>query len=302
MQSIKSPHVLVLVGTYSLQWEFYMLLHPFADMTLSDFLSSPKPKFVDDTSKNWILNTIVCLSIGLSHLHEAGVVHRDIKGNNILLKGGHVFISDFGLGYQADNPSQHMPSKVGNPKYLAIEAEDNKKYPRKADVYSIGAIMSELLAFGFNINPETYDRFRAENGPRKCFQSNHKCFAHNQDVVEGLLHEFARRCPELRKLIAIVRDGMLHSRFIFRLSASDAASQLCAAVAKIDGFRKHRCCANVEKSNYRDISMNSLMEKFNNTKTEENRMEIDGRDSDEFMDIDGIEYLMTSGPFGRCVF
>lgn len=105
---------------------------------------------------------------------------------------------------------------------------------RKADVYSMGAIICELLAFGFNITPERYDHFRGENGLRNCFQSNHTCFAHNQDVVEELLNEFEKRCPTLEKSIMIVRNRMFPSPFSFQLSAMDAATQICTAVKNID--------------------------------------------------------------------
>lgn len=48
--------------------------------------------------------------------------------------------------------------------------------------------------------------------------------------------------------------------------------------------------------------MNSLTEKLGNTKLHEDRIEIDKGDSGNLMDVDGINRLMTSGPFDHCIF
>ncbi|TXT13453.1 hypothetical protein VHUM_00820 [Vanrija humicola] len=74
---------------------------------------------------------------GLNYLHERGIIHRDIKGANILVdnKGG-IKISDFGISKKAEN------SKKSN---TAVADWQQKSYTSKADIWSVGCLVVEML-------------------------------------------------------------------------------------------------------------------------------------------------------------
>jgi len=79
---------------------------------------------------------------GVRYLHSVGIVHRDLKLENILLTGDHLFISDFGLSktlYPSDMGI--MKTRCGSPIYVAPEVLEGKGYTKAVDVWSIGVIL-----------------------------------------------------------------------------------------------------------------------------------------------------------------
>ena len=83
---------------------------------------------------------------GLDYLHQMGVVHRDIKGANILLtKEGIIKLADFGgaMRLTGDNKTFSM---MGTPYWMAPEMIENKgEITTSCDIWSLGCTIIELL-------------------------------------------------------------------------------------------------------------------------------------------------------------
>ena len=83
----------------------------------------------------------------LHYAHTRGVVHRDIKPSNILLtQDGDVRIVDFGIALVADSDVSLLEGVAGSPAYMSPEQIQGRDLGPRSDLYSLGAVMYEMLA------------------------------------------------------------------------------------------------------------------------------------------------------------
>lgn len=86
----------------------------------------------------------------LGFAHARGVMHRDIKPDNILLADGHAFVADFGVARAVQESGDALTvsgMSVGTPAYMAPEqAAGERSLDERVDVYALGAVLYEMLA------------------------------------------------------------------------------------------------------------------------------------------------------------
>ena len=86
----------------------------------------------------------------LDYAHRQGVVHRDIKPDNILLSDGHARVADFGIAVAADAAGPRLTATglvLGTPAYLSPEqAAGDPRLNARTDIYSLGCVLYELIA------------------------------------------------------------------------------------------------------------------------------------------------------------
>jgi serine/threonine protein kinase len=94
------------------------------------------------------LKMIRDLLAALDYAHKAGIVHRDIKPANLLIEpGGKVKLTDFGVARMQDSgeATRTQGSMVGTLKYMAPEQVQGLKIDSRADLFSVGVVLYQLL-------------------------------------------------------------------------------------------------------------------------------------------------------------
>ena len=87
------------------------------------------------------------MCLGLKHIHDRKILHRDIKGQNVFLtRSGIVKLGDLGIARVLTHTKEFAKTMVGTPYYLSPEIVANRPYSFKSDIWSMGVMLYELCA------------------------------------------------------------------------------------------------------------------------------------------------------------
>ncbi|EGZ29325.1 hypothetical protein PHYSODRAFT_415727, partial [Phytophthora sojae] len=108
-----------------------------------------RPFFVCERATRWTLakgapGDLEVYSPGLRHLHDSGIVHGDLKGNNILVCDDGVKLADFGLSFRPDTAAASNGA-LGAYRWKAPECLNGESPTFASDIYSFGVCIVEAL-------------------------------------------------------------------------------------------------------------------------------------------------------------
>lgn len=119
----------------------YIVMQCIEGPSLQNWITSKKKFSAPD-----IIKLMLQLCDGLNFAHQNGIVHRDIKPANILLdNSGKPHICDFGVAHVEMSTITQTGATIGTPSYMSPEQVMGKKIDKRSDVFSLGAILYELL-------------------------------------------------------------------------------------------------------------------------------------------------------------
>ena len=91
-----------------------------------------------------IVDVVLQIGAALSAAHRAGVIHRDVKPDNVILTEGRAVLTDFGVASLRSDGGKR--AVVGTPAYLAPEVLLGEEYDHRVDVYAVACMAYELIA------------------------------------------------------------------------------------------------------------------------------------------------------------
>lgn len=120
----------------------YIVMEYIDGITLKEYIDQQKVL----TWKEAVHFTVQILR-ALSHAHERGIVHRDIKPQNIMmLEDGTIKVTDFGIARFAHSETHTMTDKaIGSVHYISPEQARGSFTDEKSDIYSVGVMLYEML-------------------------------------------------------------------------------------------------------------------------------------------------------------
>lgn len=178
-------------------------------------------KKVINMRENERCNFFLQIVYGLQHIHDKRVIHRDLKPANILIgiDDQEAKIADFGLArvYEmshADGNSSTsktftdaLTSNIGTPAYVAPEVKRLTAYGYKADLYSLGIILSEMYLDMGPDRPRIIDRLRTQN-----FEDLKNIPNEVEEVIRSLLSYEPSMRMELERVIDTMSPLEQHQR------------------------------------------------------------------------------------------
>ena len=111
------------------------------------------------------------LCAGVAYAHQVGVIHRDLKPTNLMVdRSGRLKILDFGIAKMLGTLATNATALIGTPGYMAPEQILGKAIDQRSDLFSIGVVAYELLAYaeafpGDNVPAITHQILTAEPTP-----------------------------------------------------------------------------------------------------------------------------------------
>ncbi|XP_019083260.1 PREDICTED: probable LRR receptor-like serine/threonine-protein kinase RPK1 isoform X2 [Camelina sativa] len=148
LEMVRHPNLVMLVGYHASETEMFLIYNYLSGGNLEDFI-----KERSESALEWKVLHKIALDVAraLAYLHEQcspKVLHRDIKPSNILLDDkNNAYLSDFGLSKLLGTSQSHVTTGVaGTFGYVAPEYAMTCRVSEKADVYSYGIVLLELIS------------------------------------------------------------------------------------------------------------------------------------------------------------
>jgi tetratricopeptide (TPR) repeat protein/tRNA A-37 threonylcarbamoyl transferase component Bud32 len=148
---VNHPNILTVFDVGEENGIYYMVMEFINGRSMSEILTDKEllpPKEASDVVRQ--------SALGLERAQTAGIIHRDIKPDNIMVtQQGIVKVSDFGLAKEVENSMTVTDAVMGTPAYMSPEQCDGKKLDGRTDIYSLGGTFYRMVTGRLPFEAET---------------------------------------------------------------------------------------------------------------------------------------------------
>jgi serine/threonine protein kinase/Tol biopolymer transport system component len=156
MARVRHPNVVTIHGAQRIDGRTGLWMEFIEGRTLEAELSERGPFPAEE-----IRRVGVELSRALAAVHDAGLVHRDVKAQNVLRdKSGRILLGDFGTGHELDDEGIGPASIAGTPAYLAPEIFAGSAATPRSDIYSLGVLLFRLATGTYPVTGRSVSQIR----------------------------------------------------------------------------------------------------------------------------------------------
>ena len=163
-------------------------------------VKSQRSSISEETVLDWV--TQICL--GMKHIHDRKIIHRDIKAQNIfLMKDNSIRLGDFGVARILDYTVAKAHTQVGTPYYIAPEILKGRAYTNKADIWSLGVLIYELCALDVPIKAANlHDLYKRIMGFTKVPALPRQYSENVKQIISSMLTVDASKRPSINDLLS----------------------------------------------------------------------------------------------------
>ena len=149
-------------------------------------------------SEDEIMHYFVQICMGINYLHKNNIIHRDIKSANIFIDiNNNVKLGDFGIIKILQSYMMYAQTQIGTPLYMGPEIYKRERYNTKADIWSLGCILYELMTLKPAFNAHNIDALKY-----KIFYGKFDAVIGNYSPqLKNILHVLININPRLRPTI-----------------------------------------------------------------------------------------------------
>jgi serine/threonine protein kinase len=172
LKRLSHYHLVEYIGSYTDKKFFGLIMSPIADMNLKEFLNiSPFSNSYQSTLRTFF----GCISSGVLYLHRNQIRHKDIKPENILVKGENVLITDFGTALdwtEQGHSTTDNTIKAWSVRYCAPEVANYEKRNSSADIWSLACVFLEMMTVLRGQTIQAMREYFSNHGTEEAFIRN----------------------------------------------------------------------------------------------------------------------------------